>query len=162
MADFQSQQYERQYQYILDQLHDAFDKAYGYDKIETLINEAKEIQASCKMINHKLPSQLKQSFLSYESRYQEMSRKQTRNALLGNPVEDEKTSLLGTAEQGNMKLQNAHAVALDTEQVGIQTLQELKRQREQLQHTQQTVILFSLSYELQTLMLIERQAEYDK
>ena len=139
MADFQSQQYQKQYQYLLDQLQDAFDKKYGIDKIEGLINEAKEIQDQCKMINYKLPATMKQSFLSFESRYQEMTRKQTRTALLGNPIEDESTALLGTTDNGNQKLQGAHAIALDTEQVGIQTLQELKRQREQLQHTQQTV-----------------------
>ena len=140
MADFQKEQYQKQYQYILDQLQDAFDKSYGANKIESLISEAKEIQTQCKMINHKLPASMKQSFLSFESKYQEMSRNQQRNALLGAPVvEDESTALLGTANSGNQKLQNAHAVALDTEQVGIQTLQELKRQREQLQHTQTTV-----------------------
>eukprot|EP00834_Sanchytrium_tribonematis_P000573 NODE_10_length_61504_cov_0.956502.p45 type:complete len:144 gc:universal NODE_10_length_61504_cov_0.956502:55243-55674(+) len=143
MSDFQSQQYQKQYQYILDQLQDAFDKNYGADKIEGLINEAKDIQAQCKMINHKLPAPMKQSFLSFESRYQNMSRQQNRNALLGNGfVEDENTALLGSNDHSGQKLQNAHAIALDTEQTGIQTLQELKRQREQLQHTQQTVVFF--------------------
>ena len=140
MADFQSKQYEKQYQYILDQLQDAFDKSYSADKIESLINEAKDIQGQCKMINHKLPAAMKQTFLSYDSKYQNMTRQQNRTALLGN-LEDESTALLSQAEMGNQKLQNTHAVALDTEQVGIQTLQELKRQREQLQHTQQTVLL---------------------
>jgi vesicle transport through interaction with t-SNAREs protein 1 len=42
-------------------------------------------------------------------------------------------------EQGNKRLEEARRVALDTEQIGISTLEDLNRQREQLERTGNTL-----------------------
>jgi hypothetical protein len=49
-----------------------------------------------------------------------------------------------TLEDGSRRLENAHRIALETEDVGADILRNLRGQREQIEHTRDTVGSYTL------------------
>jgi vesicle transport through interaction with t-SNAREs protein 1 len=147
-------QYEFEFLELVKSIQEKLQDSNSISKTSRELEELEEILGTMEIETNTLPQTAKTSLTPKVKNYKEQvkslkkaftefkaSQATERDLLLSQKDKNRSRLLDGTErlEQGSKRLEEARRVALDTEQIGISTLEDLSRQREQLQRTSNTL-----------------------